>query len=33
GRLGTRLLPQLPKPSPRLHHRIFQRDQLGGRCR
>ena len=32
-RVGTRLLPELPEPPPRLHHRLVERGQLGRRRR
>ena len=29
-RVGARLLPEVPEPPPRLHHRVVERGELGG---
>ena len=29
-RLGARVLPEVPEPPPRLHHRVVERGELGG---
>lgn len=33
GRVGTRLLPEIPEPSPGLHQRVLERCELGRSCR